>query len=325
MLQKLIVVEIRSDSLYVPNLIPVPRPSIALPNDGTGYIISKIIFPSNEVTGQLIPWYYIGFTDDPALMAFITVKEVLDYVSPYQLEHWEYENFKERQQEVAKKKKAAKEKQKKLTEEGGEATCNQKSNALSRKRQRNPGISSPLFDSSTPQHVLVHVTTHVSTSTAPVLSRRRGSSIKENITSKTIKIKAQPQDHVDDDVGEDVWMVKELLADRCATQNGVKMHKYLVQWEGDWPEDQNPTWEPVENIDTGLIRTYNKKKRANEHKPAYPNRLGRLNPLAHTKHTSVTEGFKENNRHPKNLYATVYKEDSDESDEERDLAIRHGQ
>ncbi|KAL2131597.1 hypothetical protein VTI74DRAFT_4813 [Chaetomium olivicolor] len=59
------------------------------------------------------------------------------------------------------------------------------------------------------------------------------------------------------------WEVKELLDDQWVVEQGVKVHKYLVLWEGAWPPDQNPTWEPAENVqDQYLLQRYEKKKKA---------------------------------------------------------------
>jgi hypothetical protein len=64
------------------------------------------------------------------------------------------------------------------------------------------------------------------------------------------------------------WEVKDLLDDQWFIEQGVKVHRYLVLWEGDWPEDQNPTWEPADNVqDQGLINRYQKKKKAGLLKP----------------------------------------------------------
>lgn len=34
---------------------------------------------------------------------------------------------------------------------------------------------------------------------------------------------------------------------------------FKVRWEGDWPPDQNPTWEPEENIPPNMVRNYYKR------------------------------------------------------------------
>ncbi|KAL2271421.1 hypothetical protein VTJ83DRAFT_792 [Remersonia thermophila] len=67
----------------------------------------------------------------------------------------------------------------------------------------------------------------------------------------------------------EIWEVKDLLADDWIVQDGVRVHRYLVLWKGDWPPDQNPTWEPAENVlDRNLIRRYDKKKREGLLKPS---------------------------------------------------------
>ncbi|KXJ91588.1 hypothetical protein Micbo1qcDRAFT_163362 [Microdochium bolleyi] len=35
---------------------------------------------------------------------------------------------------------------------------------------------------------------------------------------------------------------------------------FKVRWKGNWPPDQNPTWEPEENIDKPLVRKYLAKR-----------------------------------------------------------------
>jgi hypothetical protein len=37
---------------------------------------------------------------------------------------------------------------------------------------------------------------------------------------------------------------------------------YLVRWVGDWPEDQNPTWEPKANIPDWLRYQYEEEQAA---------------------------------------------------------------
>lgn len=59
---------------------------------------------------------------------------------------------------------------------------------------------------------------------------------------------------------EPEYVVKRLEGDEIV--DGV--HYYKVRWEGNWPPDQNPTWEPKENIPAGLIKMYQKKKASKE-------------------------------------------------------------
>ena len=60
--------------------------------------------------------------------------------------------------------------------------------------------------------------------------------------------------------GEQEYVVKRLEGDYVL--DGV--HWFSVRWEGDWPEDENPTWEPRENIPEKLVKQYLKKKEQRE-------------------------------------------------------------
>lgn len=56
--------------------------------------------------------------------------------------------------------------------------------------------------------------------------------------------------------GDQDYVVKRLEGDYIL--DGV--HWFKVRWEGDWPDDQNPTWEPRENIAERLVKQYLKRK-----------------------------------------------------------------
>lgn len=90
----------------------------------------------------------------------------------------------------------------------------------------------------------------------------------------------------------DEWEVKELLDDRWIIEQGVKAHMYLVLWAGDWPADQNPTWEPAENVqDQGLVQRYQHKKKAGLLKPGQKTQKTLHRYLAGAKYSSVAEAF----------------------------------
>ncbi|KAK0748346.1 hypothetical protein B0T21DRAFT_406872 [Apiosordaria backusii] len=94
---------------------------------------------------------------------------------------------------------------------------------------------------------------------------------------------------------EEVYDVKDLLDDRWINENGVKVHKYLVLWVGDWPEGQNPTWEPDENIqDKGLIRRYHEKKASGTVKPP-PKKMQKTlhHYMVSKQYSSVAEAFED--------------------------------
>ncbi|KAH9908960.1 hypothetical protein F4778DRAFT_714732 [Xylariomycetidae sp. FL2044] len=94
-------------------------------------------------------------------------------------------------------------------------------------------------------------------------------------------------------VEEPVWGVKRLEADKIVEDNGAQQRWFRVRWEGDWPADQNPTWEPEENIAQPLINKYLKKKArkvgTNNSAPDTPQKVPR--PLLSRKYSSVAEAF----------------------------------
>ena len=61
---------------------------------------------------------------------------------------------------------------------------------------------------------------------------------------------------------EDEWVVKQVEDDGYHEIEGVGPVRYFkVRWEGDWPPDQNPSWEPEENLPIDLVRHYLKLKK----------------------------------------------------------------
>ena len=62
------------------------------------------------------------------------------------------------------------------------------------------------------------------------------------------------------------WEVKHIEDVEVYEVEGQELVRYFkVRWEGDWPPDQNPSWEPEGNLPAGLIRNYFKQsKKARE-------------------------------------------------------------
>lgn len=64
---------------------------------------------------------------------------------------------------------------------------------------------------------------------------------------------------------EQAYEVKRLEGDQWfELEDGRMVRYYKVRWVGDWPPDQNPTWEPEENISRSLVREYLKRKEKKE-------------------------------------------------------------
>ncbi|KAK5658903.1 hypothetical protein OQA88_1717 [Cercophora sp. LCS_1] len=151
-------------------------------------------------------------------------------------------------------------------------------------------------------------------STGTKLPKEKTSKEKQ---SKKGKEKAKPQvevDDLDEEIAEDEWKVKELLDDRHIYDKGRKVHMYLVNWEGDWPPEQNPTWEPAENIqDDNLIIEYRRRKKAGLLKPDKHQKT--LNAFfSKPQYSNVAEAF-EADLEDQGRPHTGIESDSDEPDE----------
>jgi len=108
----------------------------------------------------------------------------------------------------------------------------------------------------------------------------------------------KPQKAVGIDVEESAWDIKGLEGDKIVEdEDGAHVRYFKVRWKGDWPPDQNPTWEPEHNISKGAVRAYLKKKaqRSGEASSATPKKSLKQNTLppwiGHKKFSSVSEAF----------------------------------
>ena len=101
-----LVVELKSYRRYVPGSGPPLRPITLLPpRDSTAYILNKLVLPlSSETkeTTQRRMHYLVGWKDLPAARAVIPATKILDYVSPAELEDWEYNDLLRREEEREK-------------------------------------------------------------------------------------------------------------------------------------------------------------------------------------------------------------------------------
>ncbi|KAK3335816.1 hypothetical protein B0T19DRAFT_19303 [Cercophora scortea] len=126
----------------------------------------------------------------------------------------------------------------------------------------------------------------------PNSSSRKQQSRSKEPKEKQLKPPKKPKLEDQNEVAEDEWVVKELLDERWINENGKKVHKFLVHWEGDWPVGQNPTWEPVENIrDEGLIKKFRKKKKAGLVKMPDKFQPSMLSYMSQTQYSNVAEAF----------------------------------
>ncbi|KAK1757900.1 hypothetical protein QBC47DRAFT_377236 [Echria macrotheca] len=140
---------------------------------------------------------------------------------------------------------------------------------------------------------------------------------KTKTKGKRKRGKSEPES--DEDLEEDVWVVKELLDDRYIRDKGQKVHMYLVRWEGDWPPEQNPTWEPAANIqDENLVVEYRRRKKAGLLKPdKHQKTLAAFmaKQQQQPRYSNVSEAFEDGLSEPP-PDNTGIESDSDEPDEE---------
>ncbi|KAH8173570.1 chromo (CHRromatin organization MOdifier) domain-containing protein [Sarocladium implicatum] len=60
-----------------------------------------------------------------------------------------------------------------------------------------------------------------------------------------------------DENGVPVWTVKRIEDEAVFEIEGQGLKTlYKVRWEGDWPPEENPTWEPAENLPKSLLRNW---------------------------------------------------------------------
>ncbi|OAA55734.1 Chromo domain protein [Cordyceps fumosorosea ARSEF 2679] len=74
---------------------------------------------------------------------------------------------------------------------------------------------------------------------------------------KPAVIFADSSSEEDDDGEEPTWDVERLEDMELYDVEGRGLMRYFkVRWVGDWPPEQNPTWEPEENIPDDLVREF---------------------------------------------------------------------
>ncbi|KAJ6781510.1 hypothetical protein PWT90_08096 [Aphanocladium album] len=88
---------------------------------------------------------------------------------------------------------------------------------------------------------------------------------RSHVAQKKQPAASDNDDSNDDDDDEPAWVVRHLEDMELYDVEGQGLVRlFKVRWEGDWPPDQNPTWEPEENIPDDLVsefcRTFKPKR-----------------------------------------------------------------
>ncbi|KAI1426586.1 hypothetical protein F5Y12DRAFT_713033 [Xylaria sp. FL1777] len=105
-------------------------------------------------------------------------------------------------------------------------------------------------------------------------------------TSSSRKRKlAQPEE-------DQEWEVKGLEDDKVLETGGELVRFFKVRWKGTWPADQNPTWEPEDNISQVLVKNYLKNKAAKTARDSLTRKKTKIGASTFKrKYSSVAEAF----------------------------------
>ncbi|KAG6362626.1 hypothetical protein INS49_007718 [Diaporthe citri] len=305
---------------YRPGSGPVPpRINLRPVHDSNAFIVDKVVLPRghfhpSDHFRQRRCYYIVGWPDLPAARPVVDASKILDYVSPRTLEDWEYQDAlrreEEREQErEAKKHEAAQGKAVATPIDGGllpgakrrpgrpprammmvaeptpEPELNSEQEEIIHKRRRGPSLSTP--QKRRPAQLLAEeeeMLEELEGENAPAKTKSRKSKKKQAeltpMDTGVAEAVGSPNTALDLVQGEQDYVVKRLEDDYIL--NGV--HWFQVRWEGDWPDDLNPTWEPRENIAEKLVKEYLKKKaKRGANRPDRP----KSKRPAKTKHTNL--------------------------------------
>ncbi|KAJ3564884.1 hypothetical protein NPX13_g7693 [Xylaria arbuscula] len=110
------------------------------------------------------------------------------------------------------------------------------------------------------------------------------------------------------------WEVKRLEGDKVLETGGELVRFFRVRWSGSWPADQNPTWEPEENISPILVRKYLKDKAMKTAQEE--SSTGQINKLESAatvkkKYSSVAEAFEGDMNESSNFFVDPQPRDED--------------
>ncbi|KAK9774680.1 hypothetical protein SCAR479_08765 [Seiridium cardinale] len=117
--------------------------------------------------------------------------------------------------------------------------------------------------------------------------------VPKSVTKSSRKRKRQEPDEPQPMAEEPRWKVKRVEGDEILEVQGEMQRCFRVRWEGDWPPDQNPTWEPEANLSRNLVREYLKKKAARVKKSGMGATKAKKRPVVPLvrKYSSVAEAF----------------------------------
>ncbi|CAG7563894.1 unnamed protein product [Fusarium equiseti] len=342
---------------YVPGSGPPLQPiSLLPPKDSTAYILERIILPPPSgvvaADGNPLPrrmTYIVTWSDLPAAQMLVPAMDILDYVSPRELEEWEFKNTEEQMEneaiqkqqiqagEAPKKKRGRPPKHSKIetavvAPDEEETMVRGAMTIQTPTKDRLQDFEGLSDEDSTPVGTLQWETTGESATGESVGAVEQGfddggedfdntpvaqsdmlhplnkttfnglpslrptsekkSSSQASISQTPVPLppeafmtKLEKQKSVAAEEERDAeleaepeaeqadWEVKRIEDMNIYDVEGGQVRYFKVRWEGDWPPDQNPTWEPEDNLPAQLIRNYlkrGKRKRTGSGTPKRP-------------------------------------------------------
>lgn len=126
-------------------------------------------------------------------------------------------------------------------------------------------------------------------------------------TSKTALSSEENSAAAPQPTAEPVWEVKRVEATELFEVENVGLVRYFqVLWEGDWPPEQNPSWEPEANLPPALVRNFmNKVKKKPAPQKKKPLKQSTLPWAPEKLYKSVSEAFEGGEDNPDLLGLTI--------------------
>lgn len=138
---------------------------------------------------------------------------------------------------------------------------------------------------------------------------------RQNGATKKAQAEEEPDELVD--VQYDVKCLEgmdEMMID------GKRERFFLVRWEGNWAPEENPTWEPEDNIPRKLVRKYLAKN-----PPGSTTKKKKLMEKPERRYSSVTEAFEDFGPEEANENNRVVGDSQEEDDGEETFQITEGE
>ncbi|KAI8283427.1 hypothetical protein K4K60_002723 [Colletotrichum sp. SAR11_57] len=219
---------------YTPGTGPPLRPITLVPvRDSTAYIRDEFFVPPPlSQDGKKRLQYIVGWSDLPAARLVVDAERVTDYVSPAAYEDWCAARAAERDEEERRREE----------EENVRAVAEAEARERGMLVLRNGVKDTPRKDVVTGKRKR--------RTKAEMAAARAETPVEGHGKRKPGRPK---KDH---DELSDVYEVLRLEGLQIRHVRGKPVRYFAVRWKGNWPPDQNPTWEPESNIPRYMTKKY---------------------------------------------------------------------